>query len=218
MSTKLHGPAVEFVAHAAASKGWALDIGCAYGFFTLAAINSGARVVANDLDRTHLRILRQQVPAELSLNLRTRLGAFPDVSLPAAAITSILASNVINFMDGETLERAVAAMHRLLTPGGKVFLKTPSPYSKHINQSAVEEYERRQAANEKWPGLFHDMHKRRVEGLRDIYGDMMHFHNPDTLSRTFASAGFTVEQAEFYSIPPSPNDDKELVRLVACKK
>ena len=223
MSTKLHSPGTEFIEHASDSKGWALDIGCAYGFYTLEAIKRGARVVANDMNKTHLKILRQQVPAGLSLNLRTRLGAFPDVSLPAAAIASILASNVVNFMDGDTFERAVGKMFSLLVPGGKVFLKVPSPYSKHLDASSVDEYERRKAANEKWPGLFRDMNGRRAEGAREHFGDLMHFYDPDTLSRTFAAAGFTLEKAEFYSISApqafgaASSNEKELVRLVARK-
>src|SRR5690606_16142727 len=39
-----------------------LDIGAAYGIATLAALEKGACVVANDLDKRHLDILKSKVP------------------------------------------------------------------------------------------------------------------------------------------------------------
>jgi SAM-dependent methyltransferase len=200
MHVDVTGPAADFVAHSAKHAGWSLDIGCAYGAQTIAALQAGARVVANDIDKRHLQILQNAVASELSLNLRTRVGSFPAIRLPANAFGSILASNVMHFLDGPTLERAISRMFSLLQSNGKVFIKVISPYNTPFLEKFTPQYERRKAAGEKWPGVVQDM--REVLGPAER-GDQVigltHYLEPSILAPAFEAVGFRIDQAEFAS-------------------
>src|SRR5271170_4681113 len=101
MSTAFMDPAPDFVKAAANSSHWSLDVGCAYGVYTLAAVQAGARVVANDLDEQHIAILMSSVPPELKHCVQTTCGAFPFVDLPLNPFGAILANRVLHFLDGD---------------------------------------------------------------------------------------------------------------------
>jgi SAM-dependent methyltransferase len=199
MHVEVIGPAADFVAHASTHQGWSLDIGCAYGAQTIAALKTGARVVANDIDRRHLQLVQRAVPTELSLNLRTRVGAFPNLRLPGNAFGSILASNVLHFLDGPTLERAIARMFNLLQSNGKVFIKVISPYNTPFLERYTPHYEQRKAAGEKWPGVVQDMRTFLGSERGDQVIGMTHYLEPDILAPAFERAGFRIDQAEFAS-------------------
>jgi SAM-dependent methyltransferase len=204
----------DFIRDAAQNSAWALDIGCAYGLHTLEAIKSGARVVANDLDPRHLQILQQQLPNELSLNLRVRTGAFQSVSLPASSIGCILAGYVLHFLDGRTLDRVIKKMHRVLRNGGKVYANVWSPYIKPL-QDLIPEFERRKAANERWPGYF-----KGIEGrMGPLMPNEIHTFDLDVISEAFKRHGFIVEKCEYVamSAPGRGVDGREMVIITARK-
>ncbi len=53
----------EFIKYAGETEGIVLDIGAAYGVSTIPALQTGATVIANDLDGRHLQILEQNTPS-----------------------------------------------------------------------------------------------------------------------------------------------------------
>jgi SAM-dependent methyltransferase len=224
MTTTIHGPGALFIEHAANVSGWSLDIGAAYGIHTLAAIKRGARVVANDIEPRHLKLLQKQVPAELSLNLRTRAGAFTRIKLPKCAFDAVLASNVLCFMDGPTVERAADKITNLLRPGGKAFIRTPTPFARHLDYIRAD-YEQRKAAGEKWPGCFEDMDARRPANALQYFTGLMHFMVPEQLQALFEARGFQVETCEVMKAAPAAGvagvkpklDGREWSVLVARK-
>jgi SAM-dependent methyltransferase len=219
MLTSIIPPVDQFIELASRSQHWSLDIGCAYGTHTLAALKAGARVVANDLDARHLAILRHQVPPELQKNLRTKHGAFQSVTLPVGGFEAILACRVLHFLDGTTLEWAVAKLFDLLVARGKVFVKTNSPYMA-LSKAFIPEYERRKAAGQRWPGFLVD-HSAYVSDPQELAATsgQLHLFEPEVLSRPFAEAGFIIERCEFRSIPLDwvYLDGRESVLLVARK-
>jgi SAM-dependent methyltransferase len=112
-----------FIEAAARAPGEVLDIGCAYGVATLAALERGARVCASDMEPAHLALLEQRVPNAQRAQLRTRAGVLPDIEFPSRSFDAILASRVLHFLDGDALPRALAAFARWLRPGGRDVLK-----------------------------------------------------------------------------------------------
>jgi SAM-dependent methyltransferase len=196
-STEVHEYAQQFVELAVASRHWVLDVGCAYGAPVVAAIKGGARVIANDLDKRHLQLVQGQVPAELSLNLRIRQGAFPRIKLPAGCLGAINCSAVLHFMDGPMVDRSAARMYDLLVPGGKIFLLTMTPFMKQL-PGFVAEFERRKSAGDRFPGYIDDVYKlmgvQRKDGQRKM---SVNLFDLDVLSRPFAEAGFIIETAEY---------------------
>ena len=210
----------QFIEHASKSPDWSLDIGCAYGIHTLAAIRGGGRVVAVDLDARHLEILRSQLEPALSDRLQVSCGAFPDVELPVRQFGTILCSRVLHFMDPETLQRAVARIANLLLPGGKVFVAVVTPYHRLI-ETFIPEYEQRKKAGDPWPGFVTDVRVHHTEQLQreQIGSKPMHFMEPPTLRAVFENAGLVVEHCEFHAIKMEHMyiDGREGLQLVASK-
>jgi SAM-dependent methyltransferase len=61
----------KFANYAGSIDAESLDIGCAYGVATLAALDNGARVVACDMDAGHIEVLEGRVPPHRRSQLRT---------------------------------------------------------------------------------------------------------------------------------------------------
>lgn len=128
MLEALDAYAEAFVRDAAAGEGECLDIGCAYGVATLAALAAGARVCACDMEPQHLLLLQQRTPEAQRGRLRTVVGLLPGVAFPAASFHAILASRVIHFLSGADLRLALAAMYDWLKPGGRLYLVADTSY------------------------------------------------------------------------------------------
>ena len=56
-----------------------LDIGCAYGVATIAALERGAKVLAVDIEQQHLDILEDRLNDEAKRWVTTQQGVLPDV-------------------------------------------------------------------------------------------------------------------------------------------
>ena len=52
----------EFIRLAGEGDAEALELGCAYGVATIAALQAGARITASDMDQGHLDVLQSRVP------------------------------------------------------------------------------------------------------------------------------------------------------------
>lgn len=185
-----------------------LDIGCAYGIATLAALARGASVCACDMESSHLDVLSDRVPEADRNRLTTRVGQLPDVDFPAASFGAILASRVIHFLDGEEVELAVRKMADWLVPGGHLFLVVDTPYMPSWSAS-VPEYERKKAAGDKWPGFLPDFSLyASVTADPESYPDFMNPMDPDILARVCEETGLEVVDKGFTGLqrggPPAP--------------
>lgn len=192
----------QFVDDASSSKGrWSMDIGCAYGVHTLAALGRGARVIAVDLEPRHLALLSGMLPTSMSERLRVCAGRFPDIEMPVEeTLGAILAARVLHFWDGRTIERMVARMFELLAPGGRAYALALTPYVEQLMRFQVV-YQARRARGDLWPGLVEDLSLYDAENVRTgRLPRLMHFLDPVVLRRVFEQAGFVVETAQFMSL------------------
>lgn len=197
MSETLDAYSARFVRHAAGCGGTVLDMGCAYGIATRAALEQGARVHACDMEPGHLEILTEEMPAALRERLTTSVGALPGVSFPSGAFDAILCSRVLHFLTGEEIRASLSAMRRWLRPGGRLFVIADTPYSGFWSAGAAG-YEQRKAAGEEWPGFIPDIGVYLKGGQRPA-GMLAHLNplDPDLLRRECERAGFSVEEAAF---------------------
>lgn len=201
MSESLDPFSQRFVEYAAGCTAPVLDIGCAYGIATRAALERGARVHACDMEPGHVEILQEETPPEQRPRLTVSVGTLPDVVFPDAAFAAILCSRVLHFLLGEEIRRALASMVRWLEPGGRLFLVADTPYSGFWGRSAAA-YERRKAAGEEWPGFIEDIAAYFKDGRRPA--GMLPYLNPldpDLLTRECERAGLRVEEAAFVGRP-----------------
>ena len=113
MTESLDEVSQSFVAYAGSISAEVLDIGCAYGIATLAALDQGARVCASDMEPQHLDILCQRIPADARSRFRCVAGALPRIDFPKQSFGAIIASRVLHFLNGNDVEASVRKMRRL---------------------------------------------------------------------------------------------------------
>ncbi|WP_323122871.1 beta-ketoacyl synthase N-terminal-like domain-containing protein [Burkholderia alba] len=212
MTTRLLACSEAFVEFAAQARGEVMDMGCAYGVATLAALERGARVLAVDIDPRHLEILAARVPAALRERLSTQAGTLPGMTLPENHYAAIHAARVLHFLDPDAFRASLHRMASWLAPGGKLFVTCDSPYFPHWS-ARVDEYERLVAAGHPWPGHIADLagyFRQRSdagagnamdtgEHATDALGGaaLINLVDPETLARECRLAGLEIEEAGF---------------------
>jgi SAM-dependent methyltransferase len=197
MSEWLDPFSARFAQHAALCRAPVLDMGCAYGIATRAALEAGATVHACDMDARHVAILAAETPPGLRARLTTSVGTLPDVDFAADAFDAILCSRVLHFLTGAEIRATLAKMRHWLRPGGRLFLVADTPYSGFWSAGASA-YEQRKAAGEEWPGFIADIGAFMKDGR--VPEGMLAWLNPldpDLLARECARAGLVVEEAAF---------------------
>lgn len=220
MSPDLDEFSSAFAAFAATAPGPALDVGAAYGVATIAALEAGGSVIANDMEPGHLEILGQRVPDALRERLVLQAGAFPDgLDFEDGELGACLLARMLHFLDGEGIDRGLAKVYRWLAPGGKVFGVAVTPYLAKL-QPYRPTYEARVAAGERWPGQNIDVAAHDPDAA-DGLPAFMHFLDVDPLRRALEGAGFEVERVTHYSrqayVKDMALDGRELVGFIARK-
>ena len=199
MLEKLTPCSESFAEYAGQCEGEVLDIGCAYGVATIAALERGARVLATDMEQQHLDILKDRISDEARQHLSTQQGLIQDIDFEDGRFAAIHASRVIHFLKPEDVQNAIQKMHRWLQPGGKLFLVTDTPYVGYWKSKALE-YKTRKAAGDLWPGYIEDVRKIFSAQETDGAPPLINPLDPDILSRECRDAGFDVEKVGFEGI------------------
>ena len=216
MSETLDYYSARFVAYAGDTADEVLDIGCAYGIATRAALESGARVLACDMEEGHVRILERETPAELRNRLRTEVGVLPHLDFPDQSFGAILCSRVLHFLLAAEIRTTLKKMYAWTVPGGKVFLIADTPYTGFWS-SIAPDYERRKAGGDEWPAFIEDISTLLQSG--QVPDGMLPYLNPldpDILRRECTAAGFTVEEAGFTGRGDTP-DSRQHAGCIASR-
>jgi SAM-dependent methyltransferase len=220
-STELNevsGQFVNFCEHGASPV---LDIGAAFGVASLAALNVGTRVIANDIDTRHLAEIARRAPRHLRNRLALYTGRFPDeTDFMSSSLMAVHASNLFNFLTGEEIERGIRKIMKWLKPEGRVFVIAGTPYAANVKHF-VPEFERRLGASVRWPGWVEDIRMYSDDPTLAELPPSLHLLDAETLRVVFETAGFTVESAGMFARAGIPDylklDGRENVQLLARK-
>ncbi|MFI4918733.1 MAG: NAD(+) diphosphatase [Legionellales bacterium] len=220
MFKELSPSAASFVQFAKYAQYPLLDIGAAFGSATIPALENGATVIACDLSGKHLQILRQSVDNPLIGNLTTLTAAFPyELNFESESLSGILISNVLHFMDGETIVHGLNQCWQWLQPNGKLFITVMTPHLSFYHQF-LPEYEKRVEEGCEWPGIFNP---RLVasEKWQDNLPEFVHLFELEVIKKMVEQAGFTIETIEYFCYKNYPEehrtDGKEFISLCAVK-
>src|SRR5260221_3461515 len=105
--------------------GPALEVGFGAGIYLPSLAEAFGEVVATDLDQAHIDHAREI--AAKNPNLHLMRDDVVDTKLPEHSFSLVLCSEVIEHIPNS--ENVLAAMHRLLEPGGILVLSTPQRWS-----------------------------------------------------------------------------------------
>lgn len=210
-----------FVEFARSAKRPVLDIGAGFGPATLAALKTGAHVIANDLDEEHLAELWKHCPEVLRSGLQLKTGEFPrHLHFEEHSLDAVHAAAVFHFLNGRKLEHGFRNIGRWLAPGGKLFVEASTPWQEPF-RDFIPEYETRLSKGAVWPGWvvkIGEFSKHRQLGLMPR---SIHLLDPDILSRLCGEGGLEVERVWLHRRRDLPVqltlDGRETVGLIARK-
>ncbi len=98
MEEDLNDISRRFVEESNGLDGLSLDMGCAYGIATLAALQNGLHVLASDMHQAHLDILIKETPKEDLPRLKTKKGTLPEIDFKEEMFTTIHCSRTLHFL------------------------------------------------------------------------------------------------------------------------
>lgn len=205
MSSYLDAVMREFVSFSANCDLPVVDIGAAYGVATIPTLETGALVFAVDSSEKHLSILQQRTPISLRRQLKTLAREFPsELSFESCSVGAILIARVLHFFDPAKLEHATSLLYDWLTPGGKVFVTSETPYLGNW-KSFIPVYEARRKRGDPWPGYVHNVMEFALARGENLPPTML-LLDPDVIKRVFCERGFILEKCDFLARPEFPDD------------
>ena len=150
-----------------------------------------------------------------------REGQFPrGLFFAPSSLGAVHCANVFHFLTGRQLELGMSRIARWLRPGGKLFVQASTPYRAPF-APFIEEYERRVAADEKWPGWVEKIGAYSKHRLLGQMPRALHLLDDAVLARACSGAGLEVERAWLYRREDLPEslylDGREAVGVVARK-
>ena len=188
-----------FIKSASNVKSPVLEIGCAYGHVVQEVLRGEGTIVACDAGAEHLEILVQQTPAEYLNRLYLYPAEFPDnTSFLSESFDSILASRVLHFLDGGTLERGLDKMHDWLIPGGRLYFTALSVYHKEIKKHFLSSYQENIKNKIKWAGEIKDPWKF-VEDHSGCSPKFLHVFDIPQLEELLPEHGFEIEKISLFN-------------------
>jgi SAM-dependent methyltransferase len=197
-----------------------LDVGAGFGVATIPALKLGARVIANDIKKSHLDTIRKEA-TDLGCEhrLETMVGRFPD-DLTFTELDAIHCSNVLHFLPGEEIVGGARRMYSWLKSDGKIFIQVGTIYAGHVKQ-ILPQFEERRRNGVKWAGETHCAREFALPEFRTSTPEFMNYLDDSPLIEAFEAAGFRTERAWYYTRTGLPevcrSDGREHFGYIGCK-
>ena len=219
MEQDLNNISKSFVEESSTLEGLSLDVGCAYGIASIAALKKGSKVLASDMDQAHLDILLQETPDELKDNLTTRVGTLPNIDFKNESFTTIHCSRCLHFLTPNELIDTLKNMYNWLQPGGRVYLITDTCYSGPW-KNYLPEFEKKLEAGDPFPGFIDNvLDCLPIPRLPKGMTPHMNCLDPYTLSRECKSAGFEIITSKYFGPSRASSDyGKDHAGIIAKKQ
>ncbi|RLV58040.1 class I SAM-dependent methyltransferase [Parashewanella curva] len=178
------------------AEGEFLEIGAAYGYATLKALENGASVTANDIDERHLQQLIENAHQKGYTKLTTSLGSFPsELNYQENQFSKILISRVLHFYTGEKMLELLKVLKSWLQPKGSLYIVCETNHLSNW-KAFFPEYQRRLDAGLKYPGEVYNP-QQWEEGWSDNIPEFIHLVDLPVLKQLVIEAGFKIVEADY---------------------
>ncbi|MBI2687654.1 MAG: class I SAM-dependent methyltransferase [Acidobacteria bacterium] len=220
-SNQLNEISERFVAHCRSVALPVLDIGAAFGIATLAALETGATVIANDLEASHLSHIAHSATPDQARRLILIPGRFPrHLKLAESSLSAVHASNVLHFLTGPQLEQGFASIAHWLGPGGRLFIQASTPWQQPF-KDFVPVFQSRRKEGAEWPGWLEDTKEYSTHRKLGQIPQSIHLLDDITLRKKVEAAGLQVDEAYLYRRRDLPAslflDGRECAAIIATK-
>ena len=201
VTTKVLDLSAEFVDFAATCEKPVLDGGAAYGVATIAALKKGATVIANEITPIDLNYIAKS--KELTDDDRKRLylkeGKLPEgVDFPENSLGAIHMSRVLHFFHPNEVEKMFEKAFKWLTPGGRFYLLTASPYH-YATPEIAKMYNKRFNEGIEFPGEnAHFMFNAGGNEPKNSSGSYLHVMDPRVIFRVASKYGFLTKKIALF--------------------
>jgi SAM-dependent methyltransferase len=211
---------LDWLSHLPEASPLVLDIGAGLGVGTLPLLEAGARVIALDIEDSHLSAIRHEAESRsVSHRLISIAERFPG-SLHFHQLDAIHCSNVLHFLPGAEIEIGAAKMFEWLKPGGKVFLQVGTIFAGHIRR-LLPFFEEQRRNGVKWAGETERARDFVAAEVRDATPHFMNYLDAPVLLETYHSVGFHIERQWYYTRTGLPemfrSDGREHFGIIAVK-
>jgi len=178
-----------------------LEIGCAYGFVVQKVLEAGGKITACDIGERNLEILLKQTPQEYLKNLYVYPAKFPDeLDFPENSFSAILASRVLHFLDGKTIEAGLNKMHKWLKRDGKLCFTAVSVEHATFADKIAPMYQENVKKGLRWRGEVENQHVLAPEHAPYV-PEFIHAFDVDGLNKVLPDHGFKVEKIGLFNYP-----------------
>jgi SAM-dependent methyltransferase len=184
-----------------------LEIGCSYGINTFQLAKQGIKVVANDTDANALSdFLNFSSYRCYDDNVSINYGKFPtETYFPSGYFDAVTMYHILYHMNPYEIRDCFKEIHKILKPGGKVYITTPTPYSSDYYWYTFSSLQRH-LKKKKWPGEIKDRQGMwsKVTGHPQEFDSTpalpsySHPQFPSILSREAELSGMIVLQKGYY--------------------
>jgi polyketide synthase PksJ len=211
----------KFVDFCKSAKHPVLDIGAAYGVATYSALETGAQVVAVDLDQRHLDILKQKTPPSLLKNLSTIRGGIPEpIDFEHNTFDAILISRVLHFLSPDQIMRSIAQIENWLRPGGRVFISVATPFAQ-LYEEFIPIFLERKKKNIIWPGIIENVQELKHSRMGN-FPNYLNLFDKEILEYAFSKSKLSIKECFYLPSTDIPEDmrldGKEGMCLIAEKE
>lgn len=140
-----------------------LDIGCGSGFYLPLLSRFADEIIGFDLSPEMVAGAGELIDASGITNVRLFVGDAEQIDLPDGTVDCILCFDVLHHIPD--LPRALAEMHRLLCPGGRLIAIEPNVLNPAVFAAHAMPAEERGAVMRNWPWGFGPMLAPYFEGV-----------------------------------------------------
>lgn len=206
-----------WIKYASENKLPCLEIGAAYGQASIAALELGGTIIANDISPEHLIILRNRVDSSLHKRLFLNNSSFPEeLELLNNSIGHVLFCRLGHFFTNETLIRCFNIIYECLALKGRLFYVGISPYHYTLRDRFLPIFLKRKVNNEKNSGYIDNM-REYIPRSFDKIPMFMNCFDEDTFTNLIKETNFIIKEITLFDYRRNNSNGKGFLGVELIK-